>query len=237
MRKKELKVEKYQEDDFDELLNYDEENLESLIDEEDEIENKKIKKNKPKYIRVINIIFYVIILLMIMVTVDVVCVAKYNKGPFFAIKVATYKDGGTKVYYGLGYKVIKYNELEGRKDTVIGSWLMKYDTEPVEVQALDLAIEYKNDTLNTYKKLSKKYLSITGTFKSYDQKNNKLIFGYEDPDNSYTLDIVCTTMAEENKKQEFTENEKLIVLGTVEDFKLKDDKNPNTLYISNCFVK
>ena len=43
---------------------------------------------------------------MVMVTVDVVGVSRYNKGPFFAIKTKTYNDGGTKEYYGIGYKAI-----------------------------------------------------------------------------------------------------------------------------------
>lgn len=59
--------------------------------------------------------------------------SKYNKKPIFAIPVFKLKDGGTVEYYGLGYKVIKYNVLDdpqmgqiGRKDTVFGFWTLEY---------------------------------------------------------------------------------------------------------------
>lgn len=38
--------------------------------------------------------------------------SKFSKRPIFAIPGATYKDGGTREYYGLGYKVIKYNKSD-----------------------------------------------------------------------------------------------------------------------------
>jgi hypothetical protein len=37
--------------------------------------------------------------------------ATQNKAPIFAIKFGGYWDGGTIEYLGLGYKVIKYNQL------------------------------------------------------------------------------------------------------------------------------
>ncbi|MBT2682269.1 hypothetical protein [Bacillus sp. ISL-37] len=43
---------------------------------------------------------------------------KEDRPPNFSIQADTYKDGGTKVYLGLGYKVIDYNQLDGRKDVV-----------------------------------------------------------------------------------------------------------------------
>ena len=54
-----------------------------------------------------------------------------NENPIFAVKVFTLKDGGTKEYYGLGYKIIKYNKMgengEIEKDNwEIGSFALKY---------------------------------------------------------------------------------------------------------------
>lgn len=54
-----------------------------------------------------------------------------NENPIFAVKVFTLKDGGTKEYYGLGYKIIKYNKMgeDGKieKDNwEIGSFALKY---------------------------------------------------------------------------------------------------------------
>lgn len=41
--------------------------------------------------------------------------------PIFAIRTQLYKDGGTSIYMGLGYQVIDYNQLDGRKDVVFKS--------------------------------------------------------------------------------------------------------------------
>ncbi|MFN7253403.1 MAG: hypothetical protein ACK4M9_21920 [Anaerobacillus sp.] len=39
-----------------------------------------------------------------------------DKSPIFSVRTAIYKDGGTQLFVGLGYKVINYNELDGRTD-------------------------------------------------------------------------------------------------------------------------
>lgn len=52
-----------------------------------------------------------------------------DRSPLFAVPVVTYKDGGTKVYLGVGYKIIAYSILEGRQDTVFGSWFMSYSNQ------------------------------------------------------------------------------------------------------------
>ena len=220
MRKKRIKMEDYEDyedydtidqesllkniEEYEEVLYEDAESFDSNeenfdikeendFDEEfdDDSQDKKHKKDSKKINKIINIIFYVLIVLMIMVTIDVISVSRYNSGPFFAIKTAHYKDGGTKVYTGLGYKVIKYNQIQGRRDTVIGSWALKYSVEPTEVDSIDLAIEYKTDTLKAYEKYNTKFLRISGTYQSYNKKNKTLTFGYIDPDGSYTLNIVC----------------------------------------------
>jgi hypothetical protein len=55
--------------------------------------------------------------------------AQNDQAPIFAIKTVTYKDGGTKVYLGLGYKVIRYHVIEGRQDTDFGSWFITYHSQ------------------------------------------------------------------------------------------------------------
>ena len=77
------------------------------------------------------IVIFVVIWLAFIIT-DF-SLSKNNKKPIFAIPVFKLKDGGTVEYYGLGYKVIKYNVLDnlqtgqtGRKDTVFGFWTLKY---------------------------------------------------------------------------------------------------------------
>ena len=48
--------------------------------------------------------------------------AEENKRPIFAIRTAIYKDGGSKDYMGLGYKVIAFNTECGYKEVKFGSW-------------------------------------------------------------------------------------------------------------------
>jgi len=55
--------------------------------------------------------------------------AQVDKEPIFAINTVTYKDGGTKEYMGLGYKIIRYSIIEGRQDTVFGTWMISYDSQ------------------------------------------------------------------------------------------------------------
>lgn len=82
--------------------------------------------------KVVKIILIIAWIWIAFVTIDFT-LSKINQSPIFALPVRVYKDGGTVEYYGLGYKVIKYNVLdystnEGRKDTTFGSWNLKYDS-------------------------------------------------------------------------------------------------------------
>ena len=63
-------------------------------------QEKRIKK-------ISTIIMIVILVIGILVTTDILLVTKRGVGPFLAIRTKVYNDGGTKEYYGLGYKVIK----------------------------------------------------------------------------------------------------------------------------------
>lgn len=42
--------------------------------------------------------------------------ALQEKPPKFAMKVSVYKDGGTTVYMGFGYRITDFNQMEGRND-------------------------------------------------------------------------------------------------------------------------
>ena len=96
-----------------------------------------LKGNK-KGNRLANIILIILVLLIILVSIDVVCVSKYDKGPYFAIKTHEYKDGGTKEQYGLGYKVIKYKQLQvaysGEQDIYITSYIKSLDSHLWEIE-------------------------------------------------------------------------------------------------------
>lgn len=70
----------------------------------------------------------ILIIPILMYSIDYSLVS-IQKRPIFVIKTAMYKDGGTKLYQGLGYKVIDYNQLEGRQDIVFQSYLLNIGSQ------------------------------------------------------------------------------------------------------------
>lgn len=206
---------------------YEDENYEINDIEIIDKENSTSKK-------IVNVIFILIIALGIMIAADIVCVAKYNKGPYFAIRTNTYNDGGTEVFYGLGYKVIKYHQKQGRRDTQIGFWNMKYQTTPTDINAIDLAIEFRNNPKKTANKLAKKFVRLTGEI--YKIKDKELILQYKDPTDAYTLRIKCK-MADEEDFSNLQEKMEITVIGTIENFTIATKTTPNKVNMSNCFAE
>ncbi len=68
---------------------------------------------------VFKFISLLLLLWLITITTDYI-LYKNNKNPFFAINTSIYKDGGSKDYFGLGYKVIRCNTLTGDKNIHFG---------------------------------------------------------------------------------------------------------------------
>lgn len=75
---------------------------------------------------------------LIMIGTDY-CLAVFNISPIFSVRTAIYKDGGTRDYVGLGYKVINYNQLDGRTDVVFIPFF-RSENEEVE-QTFDVTEE------------------------------------------------------------------------------------------------
>lgn len=110
------------------------------------------------------ILTIIIVLALLFFIIDYNRVQRQEK-PIFCIRTSIYKDGGTKVYYGLGYKVIAFNQLEGYNEIKIGPWSMQYedfkeeyDKEPIYVEITGYDIESKliirgEDILNLLKSL------------------------------------------------------------------------------------
>lgn len=234
----------YEDDIIKDNDNYIVEKNFSTIDIETEDEDvvyedakKTFKRiNSTLLTKIFNFIFILIIIIMIVISIDVICVARYNIGPFFAIKTETYKDGGTEVYYGIGYKVIKYKQIIGRRDTQIGFWTMPYSITPTPIEDIDLAIEFQNNPEKTSKKYYKQYVTIDSKIKNINIKKNKLTLHYQDPDGKYTLEINCSMATENSELTTLKENQKLAIYGTIYKFALKDDKVPNTVFLSDCFI-
>ena len=204
-----------------------EDTVDDIIDEDRKIRRAKL---------IINIIFSIIVLLIILVAVDIICVSRFEKGPFFAIPTHTYKDGGTKEYYGLGYKVIKYKQYQGRRDMEIGKWSLKYNAEPITVKDVDMAIAFNDNTAKTYEEYYKKFVRIISTLEKVDKKNHAITIGYNDEGGKYSLDIKCD-IVKEQKDIDFEEGKEITIIGTMTDFKPKTENTPNTVYISNCFAE
>lgn len=208
-------------------------------EEEEEYEeaNKTFRRvNSTKFMKVFNVFFIIIMVIMLIIAVDVICVTKYNIGPFFAIKTKTYKDGGTKEYYGLGYKVIKYSEEVGRRDTQIGFWNMIYDVEPLVIEDVDLAIEFQNTPEQTANKYYKEYVMISSTITEIDFEDNEITFEYTDPDGKYTLEIECDMASRKDSLPNYNVNDKVSVKGTIYKFSVREEDDSNSVSLSNCFI-
>lgn len=195
------------------------------------------EEKESKIKKVINIIFIMILAGMIMIVTDTIAVARYQTGPFFAIRTHVYKDGGTSVYHGLGYKVIKYNQTEGRKDMEIGTWSMTYSDAPKTISILDLAIEFRNNPKEAYKKYAGETIKVTGNISKVEEKNNKVILKYTDEDKAYTLEMITILNKESKDATNYKQKDKITILGTVANFKTKTNSTPSKLYLKNGFIQ
>ncbi len=122
-------------------------------------EEKKLKKK-------FTIIMIVALVLGTLIFIDILVANYTSVGPFLAVKVKTHNDGGTKEYYGLGYKVIKYKVKDGR-NTRVGGWATKYDptlNSPVE----ELGISFRNNTKEALKNSYKQFFIVTGKIDCID---------------------------------------------------------------------
>ena len=225
------------------------EELEEDVDlEEFEIEDdfKEEKKEYDEYyepkkkglgLKIFRIVLIILMILVALAVIDLVCMSKFNKGPFFAIPVHTYDDGGTKEYYGLGYKVIKYHQVQGRRDIEIGTWALKYNVEPIYTDIIDLAIEFNNDEEAAYKKYYKQLLIVTGSLREVDKDNNKITLAYEDDGEKYSLDVVCNMETDKENLNILEPKYEISAMGTMVDYKYKSNKNVATIYLDNCFAE
>ena len=192
----------YKEEVIKEEITKETENVEEIKyvnEKEENIETKEPKK-KSKYSALINLVFTIVISILAMIAIDVVSVARYNSGPFFAIPIKEYDDGGTKEYLGFGYRVIDYNQIQGRKDKEIGTLGLKYNIEPINLQDIDLAIEFVDNEEETY------ILNVVGIYSTSTTTSNDVMQGFSpssDPANkiymSYAaIKVISITFAEED---------------------------------------
>lgn len=233
---KELEVDNDSNNDNN-MTDYETENIDGYSTEDEYLEENDTKQKSSKLVRFLNILFVIIIISLLMITTDIICVSKYNIGPLFAIPTHTYKDGGTKEYYGLGYKVIKYHQVQGRKDTEIGLWSLKYNIEPTTIKSVDLAIEFYNNEAKTYKKYYKKFVRVVSTLEKVDEKNNTITLSYIDDGKKYSLDIECNMASKNSNIDKLEKGKEVTIIGTVNKYDFKSSKKVGKLYINNCFAE
>lgn len=208
-----------------------------LEDEYEEFDTEEDPERKKRWGKVFTIILTILTICLIMILIDVISVKKYNKGPYFAIRTHRYNDGGTTVYHGIGYKVIEYNQVQGRRDKEIGTWSLKYNAEPITIQDIDLAIEVRNNEQETYNKYHKKFVRIISTLKDVNQEERTITIGFTDEEGEYTTDIICSMVEDQENLEDFTIGEDITIIGTVTDIKEKTNTRPIRIYISNCFAE
>lgn len=211
----------------------------SKLGEVEEIESEKkeqlktpelhTEKNIQKINKILNFIIIIIIIFSTLVIVDVILVSRTGKGPYFAIKTKTYNDGGTKVYYGLGYKVIKYNQKDGRKDIVLGNWQLKYDTTPIKTTILDLALDFNNNLEKALSIYMNHYLKVTGKIEKIEK--DQIILIYKDEEKKYMTRLICNIL---NNSSNYHENDSVELVGTLYNY---SKENHLKLYMKNCYIE
>ena len=96
-----------------------------------------------KSVKIVGIILGIIIALGIIFFAIDYNRAKNNEQPMFCVQIDEANDGGTKIYLGLGYKVIDFNTLSGFDDVKIGTWLMNYEDFNDEIKKYNEEFEKK----------------------------------------------------------------------------------------------
>lgn len=100
-------------------------------------------------VALISILFIILISVIVLTTLGIILYsidkARIDNGmdPLYCVaSEGICMDGGSREYYGLGYKVIKFNKINGYNETKIGSWLMDINDFDDEVEEYDRAPMY-----------------------------------------------------------------------------------------------
>ena len=92
-----------------------------------------MKKNRKKIIIIVVIVIILAILGIIFGSIDISRV-KSGLNPIFCVNTETMRDGGTKVYLGLCYKIIDFNTKSGFDEVKVGPWGIRYEDYLEEIQ-------------------------------------------------------------------------------------------------------
>lgn len=189
-------------------------------------EEKKLKKK-------FTIIMIVALVLGTLIFIDILVANYTNVGPFLAVKVKTHNDGGTKEYYGLGYKVIKYRVKDGRNTTVVGSWTLKYDPTSKASTVEELGISFRNNTKEALKNSYKQFFIVTGKIDSIDKTNKKVVLIYEDKDGGNYTTKAEFYLKNISKLKNYSKGDTITISGTFTKYTPKKNNIVRTLSFNN----
>lgn len=189
-------------------------------------EEKKLKKK-------FTIIMIVALVLGTLIFIDILVANYASVGPFLAVKVKTHNDGGTKEYYGLGYKVIKYRVKDGRNTTVVGSWTLKYDPTSKASTVEELGISFRNNTKETLKNSYKQFFIVTGKIDSIDKTNKKVVLIYEDKDGGNYTTKAEFYLKNISKLKNYSKGDTITISGTFTKYTPKKNNIVRTLSFDN----
>ena len=189
-------------------------------------EEKKLKKK-------FTIIMIVALVLGTLIFIDILVANYTNAGPFLAVKVKTHNDGGTKEYYGLGYKVIKYRVKDGRNTTVVGSWTLKYDPTTKATTVEELGISFRNNTKEALKDSYKQFFIVTGKIDSIDKTNKKVVLIYEDKDGGNYTTKAEFYLKNISKLKNYSKGDTITISGTFTKYTPKKNNIVRTLSFNN----
>ena len=189
-------------------------------------EEKKLKKK-------FTIIMIVALVLGTLIFIDILVANYTNAGPFLAVKVKTHNDGGTKEYYGLGYKVIKYKVKDGRNTTVVGSWTLKYDPTTKATTVEELGISFRNNTKEALKNSYKQFFIVTGKIDSIDKTNKKVVLIYEDKDGGNYTTKAEFYLKNISKLKNYSKGDTITISGTFTKYTPKKNNIVRTLSFNN----
>lgn len=181
-------------------------------------ENKKTNKN-------LFFIFLVLILLGILFgTIDYYR-AISSKSPLFAIPLIVYKDGGSKEYFGLGYKVIKCNNLNGDKSVNIGFYNLDIGTTCIsstEIYSLYLKVIDNIMNINNYNQ--SEYLALDlNTFEFLDLYYQNILLEYAKKYNNKVIKSTYKELVKNGYADDAGQNLKGYLI-SIKDFKKENNK-------------
>ena len=115
-----------------------------------------------KFFKIIGVILAIIVVLGIIFFIVDYSRVKKQERPIFCILKDEANDGGTKIYLGLGYKIIDFHTLAGFDDIRIGTWFIDYDDFEEEMKMYETKYEeeFKKNNENKENNINNKVTTI-----------------------------------------------------------------------------